>query len=257
MVETKEVQVVVDTQEVVIPVETEEIVVPIEAIGTKGEKGDKGDTALSITIGTTTTGEAGTDASVTNSGTNTDLVLNFTIPKGAKGDKGTKGDKGEQGIQGIQGVQGEKGDKGDTGEGVPTGGTTGQVLKKKSNTNYDTEWSDESTGITSGSNDNGNWIKYADGTMICYINKLMSDFTYNNLTIVYSADCTFPANFIEIPCVIATAHAPVSYDVTVKASSIEKSSVNVKYYAFNPTSKAYESDCTNGSINIVAIGKWK
>lgn len=36
--------------------------------------------------------------------------------------------------------QGEKGDKGDPGVGVPTGGTTGQVLKKKSNTNYDTEW---------------------------------------------------------------------------------------------------------------------
>ena len=30
--------------------------------------------------------------------------------------------------------------KGADGQGVPTGGTTGQVLKKKSNTNYDTEW---------------------------------------------------------------------------------------------------------------------
>lgn len=30
--------------------------------------------------------------------------------------------------------------KGDTGQGVPIGGTTGQILKKKSNTDYDTEW---------------------------------------------------------------------------------------------------------------------
>lgn len=30
--------------------------------------------------------------------------------------------------------------KGETGEGVPTGGTTGQVLKKSSNADYDTEW---------------------------------------------------------------------------------------------------------------------
>ena len=33
-----------------------------------------------------------------------------------------------------------KGDKGDAGEGVPTGGTTGQVLVKKSSEDYDTEW---------------------------------------------------------------------------------------------------------------------
>ena len=33
-----------------------------------------------------------------------------------------------------------------SGEGVPSGGTTGQVLKKKSNNDYDTEWADESGG---------------------------------------------------------------------------------------------------------------
>ena len=36
------------------------------------------------------------------------------------------------------------GAKGDTGEGVVAGGTTGQVLAKKSNTDYDTEWVDVS-----------------------------------------------------------------------------------------------------------------
>ena len=30
--------------------------------------------------------------------------------------------------------------KGDPGEGVPTGGTTGQYLRKKSDEDYDTEW---------------------------------------------------------------------------------------------------------------------
>jgi len=49
---------------------------------------------------------------------------------------------------------GAQGIKGDTGEGVPTGGTTGQVLKKASNTNYDTVWSsDTGTGITELSGD--------------------------------------------------------------------------------------------------------
>lgn len=48
-------------------------------------------------------------------------------------------DDGEWYNLGIVG-KGDKGDKGDPGEGVPTGGTTGQVLKKASNANYDTEW---------------------------------------------------------------------------------------------------------------------
>lgn len=39
-------------------------------------------------------------------------------------------------------LKGEKGLKGDKGEGIPTGGTTGQFLKKKSNTDYEYEWAD-------------------------------------------------------------------------------------------------------------------
>lgn len=66
----------------------------INITGPQGEKGEKGDTALSVSVGTVTTGETGTNASVTNSGTNTDLVLDFIIPKGDKGEKGDKGDDG-------------------------------------------------------------------------------------------------------------------------------------------------------------------
>lgn len=44
---------------------------------------------LRIKIGETTTGEPGTPAKVTNSGTNTAPVLNFTIPEGEKGDAAT------------------------------------------------------------------------------------------------------------------------------------------------------------------------
>lgn len=39
-------------------------------------------------------------------------------------------------------LKGEKGQKGEKGEGIPTGGTTGQFLKKKSNTDYEYEWAD-------------------------------------------------------------------------------------------------------------------
>ena len=54
--------------------------------------------------------------------------------------KGPKGDTGEQGEQGEQGLPGA------TGPGVPTGGTTGQILTKNSNDDYDTIWKDVGSG---------------------------------------------------------------------------------------------------------------
>jgi hypothetical protein len=58
--------------------------------GVKGDKGDKGDIGPtgSITLGTVTTGAAGSNVLITNTGTAAAAVFNFTIPKGDKGDKG-------------------------------------------------------------------------------------------------------------------------------------------------------------------------
>ena len=51
--------------------------------------------------------------------------------------------------KGNTGATGSTGAQGDAGEGVPTGGTTNQVLAKASNTNYDTEWVDNTgSGIS-------------------------------------------------------------------------------------------------------------
>lgn len=46
----------------------------------------------------------------------------------------------------FSGLKGAQGDQGPTGAGVPSGGTTGQVLKKASGTDFDTEWANESGG---------------------------------------------------------------------------------------------------------------
>lgn len=80
---------------------------------------------LHIEIGKTTTGEPGTPASVTNSGTNTAPVLNFTIPEGEKGDTGPQGEQGPKGDQGPQGEQGPKGDTGAQGEPGTPGAAAG------------------------------------------------------------------------------------------------------------------------------------
>ena len=51
-----------------------------------------------IAIGTVTSGEV---PMVSNSGTNTDVILNFVLPKGDKGDKGDQGIEGPQGPVGA------------------------------------------------------------------------------------------------------------------------------------------------------------
>ena len=55
--------------------------------GADGLNGNDG-AAATITVGSTTTGNPGDDAAVSNSGTTSAAVLNFTIPKGEKGDQG-------------------------------------------------------------------------------------------------------------------------------------------------------------------------
>lgn len=57
------------------------------SVNIKGAKGDTG-TAASIEIGSVTTGAAGSNASVTNSGTASNVVLNFMLPRGEDGKDG-------------------------------------------------------------------------------------------------------------------------------------------------------------------------
>lgn len=60
-------------------------------IGPQGPRGEKGNTgtAATISVGTVTTGAAGTNAVVTNAGTSSAAKFNFTIPRGANGTNGT------------------------------------------------------------------------------------------------------------------------------------------------------------------------
>lgn len=57
-----------------------------------------------------------------------------------KPSRGVKGDTGEKGEPGIQGIPGQDGADGKDGEGVPPGGTKGQVLMKLSADDYDSDW---------------------------------------------------------------------------------------------------------------------
>jgi len=68
--------------------------------GTNGSNGTDG-VSPTITIGNTTTTSPGTNATVTNAGTPTNVILNFTIPDGATGSTGQPGTNGTNGTDGV------------------------------------------------------------------------------------------------------------------------------------------------------------
>jgi hypothetical protein len=143
---------------------------PTGATGATGPTGATGATgaAATLNVGSTTTGAAGSSASVTNSGSTSAAVFNFTIPQGSAGAAATVAvgttTTGAAGTSASVTNSGSssaavfdftipRGDTGATGPGVPTGGTTGQVLTKSSATNYDTSW----TTITGTLSYQGTW----------------------------------------------------------------------------------------------------
>lgn len=74
--------------------------------------------AATIQVGTVQTGQPGTNATIINSGTTSDAIFNFVIPRGDTG-IGTQGVPGPPG-ESIQGPPGDPGVKGDPGiQGVP------------------------------------------------------------------------------------------------------------------------------------------
>ena len=97
--------------------------------GPQGKTGQQGPTgaagkAATIKIGKVTTGEEGSSAKVTNSGTENAAVLDITIPCGAtgpQGPKGATGATGPQGPKGETGATGPQGPKGATGATGPQG----------------------------------------------------------------------------------------------------------------------------------------
>jgi hypothetical protein len=125
---------------------------PIGPTGATGPTGPQGPTgasgsAATINVGTVTTGTAGSSAVITNSGTTSAAVLDFTIPRG------------DTGVQGIAGVEVQTTapadhtvvwvDPSDSAPSLgllPAGGTSGQVLAKNSSTDYDAHWVAAGTG---------------------------------------------------------------------------------------------------------------
>ena len=136
---------------------------------------------------------------------------------------------------------------------VPAGGTTGQVLIKNSSTDNDVKWGNI---VESGSNENGTYVKFADGTMICRATKRITGITTavssgGNVPISASQEgLTFPATFIEKPEVSMSAcrhSAWIGYGWT----PTEVGTSDFVVYTNVPISNFYID------IQYIAMGRWK
>ena len=118
--------------------------------------------------------------------------------------------------------------------------------------------------IESGSNANGNWIKYSDGTMICTATKLFENVSVtNSWGNLYETEelilGNFPQQFISTPiginCIMIT-----------NSNSSGKGSAGFIEYIVETTNtswgktaiaKPVSSPAANIGLSLIAIGKWK
>ncbi|MGM9881560.1 MAG: hypothetical protein ACI31S_01810 [Bacilli bacterium] len=112
--------------------------------------------------------------------------------------------------------------------------------------------------IESGSNDNGNWIKWADGTMICYLIRDYSvDENFENDGSMFLKDFdgwTFPKPFISTPFVQVTNRSENSTRRTWSYCSGQISNTNVEKIGIMTY---WNASLAGGFFYLLAIGKWK
>ena len=112
--------------------------------------------------------------------------------------------------------------------------------------------------IESGSNENGNWIKYSDGTMICTkkhtgtatVNITLGSIFYNGY---YAMAGDLPQNFIEAPYYYAT-NVESEWEIwRLQTKPVTTSKWATRVDLMSATSQSDKPI----TINMIAIGKWK
>ena len=222
-------------------------------VGPTGPTGPQG--PASIAVGVTTTTDPGTNASVTNVGTDDNVILNFNIPRGETGPigpqgipgiqgptgptgptgpqglqgiQGPTGPTGPQGLQGLQGIQGPTGPTGPTG---PAGPTAIETYGRKYNTSTDniSLETNIAQNIPLGNNGPTNKITTA---------------TQNTLTItengVYLVEYGFSGS--------SSTNATLTVEVKQNANAIGSTSIVKTVTANNNT------DFNSSTINSFAVG---
>ena len=192
-----------------------------EPVNIKGPKGDTGDVGPQGLQGNS--GPAGADGVTPTIGENGNWFIGETDTG-----KPSRGEKGDQGPQGLPGP---------TGPGVPTGGTTGQVLSKSGDGDYETEWKDlESSGGGSGIIE----LIGTDEEPIDFINGMQEEGIY-----LVSGKC-YRLN----PNILSEFSSPVLCFITKEMADVASSNVVMRFiFDFNGGPSLETSPVAKGSSN--------
>ena len=171
----------------------------------KGQNG-AGSGSVSVTVGETTTGAPGSNATVTNSGTASAPVLNFTIPRGDKGETGPKGEPG------IQGPKGDPGPAGANGRDGTDGVSPTVAVASNTSTEYKLTITDKNGSITTPNLKGQNGSGGGSGSS--------SSFTTQDVPLVWTRDDDLkvlyapidisPENYVRVMHVVLTTDGVIN-----------------------------------------------
>ena len=118
---------------------------------------------------------------------------------------------------------------------------------------------DKSVIVDSGSNENGNWVKWADGTMVVlqeYFDTKTIYVTMGSLKRVgLKAPPDFPQEFKEPQIVqITLQHAWLAWLMGIEGNA---TTTNATGKELIPIASVEQTTLTDVKIHILAIGKWK
>ncbi|WP_297868980.1 hypothetical protein [uncultured Flavobacterium sp.] len=192
--------------------------------GIQGETGPQGPIGLTGATGpqgpiglTGPQGPAGPQGPIGLTGaTGPQGIQGETGPQGPIGLTGAMGPQGPTGLTGATGPQGPAGTNGTNGQGVPTGGTAGQVLAKVNGTDYNTQWVTPSAGgsgaqvaLIATKTTNPQVLALANGLntgdLVTFDNVVTSNTTFGSYN---TATNTFTVSQAGVYCIQATVRTP-------------------------------------------------
>ena len=134
---------------------------------------------------------------------------------------------------------------------------TGKVLNSYTESNVDTYSCNYTNQIVeSGSNENGDWIKYANGNLICYGSASIQSPTYSDWYSFCRATndmiATLPAAFKDTDYKIAATSFTFGYfSIIIRTKNTD----SFTFIGCTHNQSSYNPG--NGTFDYVAVGKWK
>ena len=171
----------------------------------KGQNG-AGSGSVSVTVGETTTGAPGSNATVTNSGTASAPVLNFTIPRGDKGETGPKGEPG------IQGPKGDPGPAGANGRDGTDGVSPTVAVASNTSTEYKLTITDKNGSITTPNLKGQNGSGGGSGSSSSFTTQdVPLEWTRDDdLKVLYAPIDISPENYVRVMHVVLTTDGVIN-----------------------------------------------